>query len=284
VGAGQISTVVVVFAEGVLKTMRLTKLKLLAAVLAVVGLIGIVAVGVTQLMLAGAQSDVPRPLPADIVAPWREAGAEVGWMRPNPTDRRGVCPFFPEAEGKAGDLPAFRFERWPAGRVAKLPAPGSAFGLCVRGTKITDAGLEELAGLKNLQALDLSNTPVTGAGLKELAGLQQLQEVDLADSRVTGPGVGALAGLKELRTLAMSETQLGQEVGLPPASYPEVVHLQQLKTLVVRTDPQLRKKLREEFNKTGNQAGMFEARFNALELREWWRKNMPHCQKVYVQR
>src|ERR1700722_1045925 len=42
-------------------------------------------------------------------------------------------------------------------------------------TKVTDAGLTELAGLKNLQELNLHGTKVTDAGLKELAGLIRLQ-------------------------------------------------------------------------------------------------------------
>ena len=85
---------------------------------------------------------------------------------------------------------------------AKLPAPASAFGLSLFGTKVTtdaapkqeseeqryrgvtdvgvtDAGLKELAaGLKNLQALDLRGQ-VTDAGLKELAGLKSLQVLNL---------------------------------------------------------------------------------------------------------
>ena len=35
-------------------------------------------------------------------------------------------------------------------------------------TKVTDAGLKELAALKSLTQLDLGNTPVTDAGIKEL--------------------------------------------------------------------------------------------------------------------
>jgi hypothetical protein len=35
-------------------------------------------------------------------------------------------------------------------------------------TKVTDAGLKELAALKGLKVLDLSSTKVTDAGLKEL--------------------------------------------------------------------------------------------------------------------
>jgi|GEM_PF-2505728 len=39
-------------------------------------------------------------------------------------------------------------------------------------TKVTDAGLKELAPLKNLTTLDLGGTNVTDAGLKELAPLK----------------------------------------------------------------------------------------------------------------
>ena len=59
---------------------------------------------------------------------------------------------------------------------------------------MTDAGLKELAGLTQLQALLLSGkTQVTDAGLKELAGLTRLQTLDLTDTQVTG------AGLKKLQ-------------------------------------------------------------------------------------
>src|ERR1700677_2023294 len=44
--------------------------------------------------------------------------------------------------------------------------------------KTTDADLKELAALKTLRALDLSETKVTDAGLKELAALENLRELD----------------------------------------------------------------------------------------------------------
>ena len=46
-------------------------------------------------------------------------------------------------------------------------------------TKVTDAGLKELADSRALQELDLHGTKVTDAGLKELAGLKTLQTLDL---------------------------------------------------------------------------------------------------------
>ncbi len=38
--------------------------------------------------------------------------------------------------------------------------------------KITDAGLKELSGFRDLKSLSLGNTKITNAGLKELGGVQ----------------------------------------------------------------------------------------------------------------
>ncbi|HEV3080227.1 MAG TPA: hypothetical protein VGY66_10625 [Gemmataceae bacterium] len=59
---------------------------------------------------------------------------------------------------------------------------------------MTDAGLKELAGLKNLQTLELAGTAVTDTGLKELAGLKSLQRLNLTYTRVTDKGLKELAG------------------------------------------------------------------------------------------
>ena len=59
-------------------------------------------------------------------------------------------------------------------------------------SKVTDAGLKELAGLKHLHKLDLFNTKVTDAGLKELAGLKSLRELRLIATKVTAAGVAEL--------------------------------------------------------------------------------------------
>jgi internalin A len=63
----------------------------------------------------------------------------------------------------------------------------------LRGTQVTDAGLKELAALKNLTTLDLNLTQVTDAGLKELATLKNLTTLELVYTKVTD------VGLKELR-------------------------------------------------------------------------------------
>ena len=55
-----------------------------------------------------------------------------------------------------------------------------------------DAGLKQLAGLKALQTLSLSNTSVTDEGLKSLSGLKALKSLDLIGTSVTEDGVAKL--------------------------------------------------------------------------------------------
>src|SRR5262249_15392151 len=59
-------------------------------------------------------------------------------------------------------------------------------------TKVTGAGLKELAGLKQLQRLYLESTKVTDAGLKELAPLTHLQWLHLENTKVTDAGANNL--------------------------------------------------------------------------------------------
>ena len=73
---------------------------------------------------------------------------------------------------------------------------------------MTDVGLKELAGLKNLQRLNLGDTAVGDVGLKELAGLKSLQTLDLRFTKVTNAGLKVLAGLKNLQRLSLGGTKV----------------------------------------------------------------------------
>jgi hypothetical protein len=125
-----------------------------------------------------------RPLPPGIVKAWTDTGAKVGWIRLN---QNGVFLF--QEKSEAGAIPAFRLSNWKEGVLAKLPHPGTAFGLDLNSTGVTDAGLKELAKLTNLRALNLQKTEVTDAGLRALAGLKNLQSLDLFGTAVTDDGV-----------------------------------------------------------------------------------------------
>src|SRR5262245_22244824 len=100
------------------------------------------------------------PFPANVREAWKKAGASLGWMDP---DRFGWTTRASDAQrDQQAQLPAFRISDGRAGILAnKLPHPDKPFGLRFSGREVTDAAIKELADLKQLQALDLSNTAVT---------------------------------------------------------------------------------------------------------------------------
>ena len=60
-------------------------------------------------------------------------------------------------------------------------------------SKVTDAGLKEVAKLKKLERLYLRDTQITDAGLKEVAKLNQLSYLDLqACLKITDAGLAKL--------------------------------------------------------------------------------------------
>ena len=66
-------------------------------------------------------------------------------------------------------MPSFKTDNWKPGVLESLPVPTSAFGLDLVETKITDAGLKELAKLQQLTSLDLRYCKqITDAGVAEL--------------------------------------------------------------------------------------------------------------------
>jgi internalin A len=158
-------------------------------------------------VFAGVDADkkeAPKPLPPEIVKAWRGIGANVGWMKMDLGDNG---PTF-QVEGEIRAMTVFQFTEWKEGVLAKMPDPGTRFGLCLSLTKVTDAGLKELAGLKSLQALYLAGTQVTDAGLKEAAGLKSLQTLDVRRTKVTDAGLKDLAGLKSLQRLYLNHCKV----------------------------------------------------------------------------
>ena len=68
--------------------------------------------------------------------------------------------------------------------------------------QVTDAGLEHVKGLTQLQWLFLfSSREITDAGLEHLKELTQLQELWLDSAKVTGAGLEHLKGLPHLQVL-----------------------------------------------------------------------------------
>ncbi len=168
--------------------------------------IGALTVGLVVLAAALAEEeDKPSPLPAAVVAAWKNVGADVGWMRRND---KGYLEFRLDKEGKAGEVPSFRFDAWNEGVIGRLPPPKRGFGLCLTATQLTNPGLKDLSGLKNLELLDLSFTDLTGAGLKALLPLKNLQSLDISNTQIADAGPKELAGLTNLRSLNLASTRV----------------------------------------------------------------------------
>jgi len=60
-------------------------------------------------------------------------------------------------------------------------------------SKITDAGLKEVAKLQKLEYLALRATKITDAGHKEVAKLEKLRNLSLYSTKVTRAGVAELS-------------------------------------------------------------------------------------------
>ncbi|HKB04302.1 MAG TPA: hypothetical protein VKD90_18910 [Gemmataceae bacterium] len=85
-------------------------------------------------------------------------------------------------------------------------------------TKVTDAGLKELARLPNLEAVYLDKTAITDAGVAELAGIPRLAWLDLSRTKVTAKSTDTLAAMKGLRHLfvgaSLSTADVAKVAGL----------------------------------------------------------------------
>jgi len=106
-------------------------------------------------------------------------------------------------------MPAFSFGgAGPQGPLLDLDVP-----FCLQFTTWTDARLKELAGLKNLAALDVHGSNLTAATAKGMAALKNLRALALYDSGAsfTNEGLRDLAAVKELSVLYLWNTGLTDE-------------------------------------------------------------------------
>ena len=83
---------------------------------------------------------------------------------------------------------------------------GSVVSVDLSKIRATDADLEHVADLRQLQWLYLNGTEVTDRGLAHLNRLDGLTLLHLADTQITDAGLEHLAGLDNLRTLHVSGT------------------------------------------------------------------------------
>jgi hypothetical protein len=126
---------------------------------------------------------------------------------------------------KLGGGVGYDYQCGPGGTAPKPPEPAwlrrllgddllvNVVEVGLANSEISDADLERLKGLPQLQPLWLNGRKVTDAGLKHLEGLSKLQDLDLNGSKVTDAGLERLKGLTQLRVLGLGYTKVS-DVGL----------------------------------------------------------------------
>ena len=110
-----------------------------------------------------------------------------------------------------GDAVAREFKK-PAGKFHPPPKFTEAeleliTSINLEGTKITDAGLKELAKLQKLERLFLCHTQITDAGLKELTKLKNLKKLSLEGTQITDAGLKELANMQNLQELWLTDAK-----------------------------------------------------------------------------
>jgi hypothetical protein len=77
-----------------------------------------------------------------------------------------------------------------------------------RNPGVTDAGIAALAGLENLRYLNLTSTNVTGTGFKDRADMASLYQLNLTDCPVTDESLAAIPHFPKLEELLIGGTEV----------------------------------------------------------------------------
>jgi hypothetical protein len=88
------------------------------------------------------------------------------------------------------------------------PVGAQLVWLNLAGSKVTDAGLAQVAALKNLQRLHLEKTGVGDDGVAHLKALAELRYLNLYGTKVGDKSLAALKGLKNLQSLFLWQTSV----------------------------------------------------------------------------
>jgi hypothetical protein len=78
-------------------------------------------------------------------------------------------------------------------------------------TKITDAGVRHLAGLKHLRNLSIGGTKITDESLRTIGKLSTLEDLLMESTAVGDDGVAYLSDLRNLRSLDLGKTKVGDD-------------------------------------------------------------------------
>ena len=83
--------------------------------------------------------------------------------------------------------------------------------LDVHGTGITDAGMAHISGMKRLEDLRLDNTAVTTEGIAHIVGLSALTRLDLSDTKIDDGALALIGGMNNLEKLNLRSTGVSDD-------------------------------------------------------------------------
>ncbi|MEX1228755.1 MAG: hypothetical protein WEB58_00865 [Planctomycetaceae bacterium] len=78
----------------------------------------------------------------------------------------------------------------------------------IRGTTLSDDGLESLCSLSHLRGLDVSGSKITDDGIEHVNALTKLVLLDLSLTNVTDAGLAKLKPMQSLGTLSLQGTRV----------------------------------------------------------------------------
>jgi RNA polymerase sigma factor (sigma-70 family) len=198
---GVVSATVSTLAEGVLKAMFLSRLKMIGGVLLT---LGACALGAAVLAQPPGTKPGEEP-PSALELQMRERLRLVKLLRDNASDRLKALGAKLDWEVVTINLVATQVKDDDLSLLVQYP---NLQTLYLHHTEIGDAGLRHLSGVKSLTALDLFDTRVTDAGLQLVArSLPHLEWLELFDTGITDTGLDSLKGLRHLRHLDVRRTK-----------------------------------------------------------------------------
>lgn len=90
----------------------------------------------------------------------------------------------------------------------QLSALRNLQGLALVDTGVTDRGMEHVAHLRQLRGLAFKNTGISDKGLKHIGAMTNLVDLDLWGTTVTDMGLEQLEGLSKLQSLGLRDTKV----------------------------------------------------------------------------
>lgn len=187
-----------------------------------------------------------RPIPPDMIKAFQAAG---GVPCVHSWKRDVVLEFAAQATPGADCVPSILFDVGPDKKLPTLRDPGVPFILSLHGkginndamktvarlpsllgvmlvsTSVTDDGVKEFAGNKNLRYFTVSDTRLTDAALVHLATCTQMEGLDLTDCAISDAGLKKLAGPKELKYLNLRGTGITEDSAATIAGFTNLTHL-----------------------------------------------------------